>query len=410
MKFEVYGNADNMEALMAPAAEFWKTLRTNPAYEGVLGWMDCNEATEGYLQAVLDKAAQWRKMADTLIVVGVGGSNQAARGVIDALGAKDIQVVWAGNTLSAWELSKTLQALEGHSVVMHVIAKNFETLEPGSHYRMLRKWMEARYTPEEMAERVVLTGTEGSRLHEIAKEHGHLFLPFPKPVGGRYTAFTVVGLLPIATAGLDVRAYLQGGLDAQKDVETLADNAAFRYAAWRNVQLQKGFDVEMLVSFEPRFERLGRWWRQLCGESEGKDGKGIYPACGIYSEDLHSMGQYVQDGKRFVMETLISVEDDGANLPVVEDKAFRDGFDYLDGMDFSQINKAAETATVQAHVEGGVPVCRFTVDRCDEYAFGQLYYTMMAAIAVSGQLLGVNPFDQEGVEAYKRSMFAILGK
>lgn len=169
MKFEVYGNADNMEALMAPAAEFWKTLRTNPAYEGVLGWMDCNEATEGYLQAVLDKAAQWRKMADTLIVVGVGGSNQAARGVIDALGAKDIQVVWAGNTLSAWELSKTLQALEGHSVVMHVIAKNFETLEPGSHYRMLRKWMEARYTPEEMAERVVLTGTEGSRLHEIAK-------------------------------------------------------------------------------------------------------------------------------------------------------------------------------------------------------------------------------------------------
>lgn len=410
MKTECYGHAGKTEELLAKAPALWQGMAGIPAYQGSLGWVDCNEATEGNLQAVLDKAAQWRAMADTLVVVGVGGSNQAARGVIDAIGPKGMRVIWAGNTLSAYELRRVLDSLEGHSVVMHVIAKNFETLEPGSHYRVLRHWMEQRYSAEEMADRVVLTGTVGSRLHEIAREHGHLFLPFPVPVGGRYTAFTVVGLLPIAAAGLDVKAYLQGGLDAQKEINEQADNAAFRYAAWRNAQLERGFDVEMLVSFEPRFERLGRWWRQLCGESEGKDGKGIYPCCGIYSEDLHSMGQYVQDGKRFVAETMISVEDDGAELPVPEDRACRDGFDYLDGMDFTQINRAAETATIRAHSEGGVPVFRFTVDRCDEYSYGRLYYTMMAAIAVSGQMLGVNPFDQEGVEAYKRSMFAILGK
>ncbi|MDO4483089.1 MAG: glucose-6-phosphate isomerase [Clostridia bacterium] len=410
MQFEHFGPVDGMQALMAPAAECWRSLSDNPQYQDVLGWLDCRKATEGYVQAVLDKAAQWRAMADTLVVVGVGGSNQAARGVIDALGSRGMNIVWAGNTLSAYELNKTLKALEGHSVVMHVIAKNFETLEPGSHYRVLRHWMEQRYTKEEMADRVVLTGTEGSRLHEMAIERGHLFLPFPKPVGGRYTAFTVVGLLPIAAAGLDVGAYLQGGLDAQKEINSSPDNAAFRYAAWRNAQLQRGFDVEMLVSFEPRFERLGRWWRQLFGESEGKDGKGIYPACAIYSEDLHSIGQYVQAGKRFLAETFLSVKDDGADVPVPEDKESRDGFDYLDGSDFTFINKAAEAATLQAHEAGGVPCARFSVDRCDEYAFGQLYYTFMAACAVSGQLLGVNPFDQEGVEAYKRSMFAILGK
>ena len=408
MNLRFHGPEADTAALAARCRELWQTLPAR--YEGVLGWMDCMDATEGCLDAVKAKAKEWQAIADTLVVVGVGGSNQAARGVIDALGGDGLRIVWAGNTLSAWEVERILRELEGHSVVMHVIAKNFETLEPGSHYRVLRHWMEQRYDAQEMARRVVLTGTEGSRLHEMAVERGHLFLPFPKPIGGRYTAFTAVGLLPIAAAGLDVDAYLQGGVDMQRAVETADDNPAFRYAAWRNVFHPHGFDVEMLVSFEPRFERLARWWRQLFGESEGKDGKGIFPAYSMYSEDLHSIGQYVQGGPRCMLETFLSVEDDGGHAPVPTDRESRDGFDYLEGRDFTFINRAAEEATLQAHSEGGVPCSVFTVDRVDEYAFGQLYYAFMAACAVSGGLLGVNPFDQEGVEAYKRSMFAILGK
>ena len=408
MKLSFYGPSVEWNTLAGRCRELWRTLPER--YEGVLGWLDCMEATEGYVQAVKEKAAEWRSFADTLVVVGVGGSNQAARGVIDALGGDGLEIVWAGNTLSAWELSRTLEKLEGKSVVMHVIAKNFETLEPGSHYRVIRNWMEKRYDEKEMARRVVLTGTEGSRLHEMAVERGHLFLPFPKPIGGRYTAFTVVGLLPIAAAGLDIDAYLRGGLDMQQLVNESDDNPAFRYAAWRNLLYPQGFDTEMLVSFEPRFERLARWWRQLFGESEGKDGKGIFPAYSMYSEDLHSIGQYVQGGPRRLLETFVAVEDDGGCVPVPADRESRDGFDYLEGRDFTFINSAAEAATLQAHGEGGVPCAVFTVDRVDEYAFGQLYYAFMAACAVSGGLLGVNPFDQEGVEAYKRSMFAILGK
>ena len=411
MKTEFYGNA-GWEALLPRCKEIWdKELVARPAcYADSLGWLDCDEAAEGCVDELKRIAARWREIADTVVVVGVGGSNQAARGVIDALGSRGMDVVWAGNTLSAWEVERTLKRLEGRSVCLHVIAKNFETLEPGSHYRVLRKWMERRWNAREMAERVVLTGTAGSRLHEIAREKGHAFLPFPKPVGGRFTAFTGVGLLPIAAAGLDVDAYLQGGREAQRAVEESADNASFCYAAWRNAGLAGGFDTEMLVSFEPRFERLARWWRQLMGESEGKDGKGIFPAYSMYSEDLHSIGQYVQAGPRRLAETFVSVREDGGCVPVPADEACRDGFDYLNGRDFTFVNRAAEGATLAAHTEGGVPCARFTVDRVDERAFGQLYYMFMAACAVSGRLLGVNPFDQDGVEAYKRSMFKALGK
>ena len=411
MELKFYGPQADAQPLLFQCREKWRELRERPArYRESLGWLDCDEAAQGYVQAVQAQAQAWRGMADTLVVVGVGGSNQAARGVIDALGSRGLDVLWAGNTLSAYEVERTLERLEGRSVVMHVIAKNFETLEPGSHYRVLRGWMERRYSARDMAQRVVLTGTQGSRLEEMARERGHLFLPFPKPIGGRYSAFTVVGLLPIAAAGLDIRAYLAGGRDLQTRVNEEADNPAFRYAAWRNALAPLGFDTEMLVSFEPRFERLARWWRQLFGESEGKDGKGIFPAYAMYSEDLHSIGQYVQAGPRRLLETFVSAREDGDRAPVPDDPASRDGFDYLAGRDFTFLNRAAQTATLKAHARGGVPCAQFLVDRVDEFAFGQLYYVFMAACAVSGRLLGVNPFDQEGVEAYKRSMFAILGK
>jgi len=408
MRFDFFGPAGEVESLLSQARTLFQSLRQEKAYGDVLGWLDCDEAAAGCLPQVMEIGARWRSQADTLVVVGVGGSNQAARGVISALGTGGMRVIWAGNTLSAWEMRQILSQLEGRSVVMHVIAKNFATLEPGIHYRMIRQWMEHHYAPDDLAWRVVLTGTEGSRLQEMAHERNHVFLPFPGPVGGRFTAFTVVGLLPLAVAGLDVQAYLQGGREASEMVQTQMDHGAFRYAAWRNSLRRQGYGVEQLVSFEPRLERVGRWWRQLFGESEGKEGKGLYPAFATYSEDLHSIGQFVQEGTPFLMETFLQVAADDTGVMVPGDPAARDGFDHLTGMDFSRINRAAETGTLEAHGAGGVPCGRFTLERLCEHDLGELYYTMMAACAASARLLGVNPFNQEGVEAYKRRMNELL--
>ncbi len=375
-----------------------------------LGWLDCAEATASSLPLIMEKAREIRERADTFVVVGVGGSNQAARAVINALQAREIQFVWLGNTLSASQIRKELEKLEKRSVYIQVIAKNFETLEPGSHYRLLRSWMKERYSPEEFSRRFVLTGTTGTRMHEIAQEHGHLFLPFPIRIGGRYSAFTPVALLPIAVAGLNVHDYLQGGIDIQTAMQSSAYEDVYRFAAWRNNCLVQGFDIEILCAFEPQLERFGRWWRQLFGESEGKDGKGIFPASVICSEDLHSMGQYMQEGPRRMMETFLRVEKPQASVTIPEDRVFRDGFDYLEGMDFSQINAVAEQATLEAHMSSGAPCSVLSFEGINERAFGQLFYFFMAACALSGKLLGVNPFDQNGVEAYKQVMFQKLGR
>ena len=301
--------------------------------------------------------------------------------------------------------------MEGKSVYIDVIAKNFETLEPGSHFRILRQWMGERYTREEMAGRIILTGTAGSRLNEIAEENGYLFLPFPEAVGGRYSAFTPVALFPLLVSGLDVDAYLRGAQNAITLCrERTEESPSVRYAAARSLLYKKGYDIEMLVSFEPQFYYFAKWWWQLFGESEGKDKKGIYPAMAIYSEDLHSIGQYVQDGRRNLIETFLSAEDPKASVVILPDPEFGDRFDYLDNMDFDMINKIAENATMEAHEEGGVPCIRMKIKEISEEAFGGLFYTFMMACACSGILSEVNPFDQEGVEAYKRSMFQALGK
>lgn len=377
----------------------------------VLGWR-APETSVVQLELIRQKAEEVRQDADVFVIVGVGGSNQAARAMIEALPQPNgPKIIYLGNTLSPHYIRQMLERLEGKSVYINVIAKNFETLEPGSHFRILRQWMRTRYDEKEMAKRIVLTGTLGSRLEEIAKEHGYLFLQFPVPVGGRFSAFTPVCLFPIAVAGLDTEAYLAGMERARKDCSIPGeDNPAIAYAAMRNLLYEKGFDIEMLVSFEPQYAYLTRWWVQLFGESEGKEKKGIFPAASIYSEDLHSIGQYMQEGRRSLIETFISVKNPGASVVVETDDSFGDRFDYLNGLDFAQINKAAEQATWEAHVEGGLPCIRFEVEEICEETFGELFYYFMMACGVSGMLLGVNPFDQEGVEAYKKSMFAALGK
>lgn len=407
---ESYLDAKELKEARTRAAAICRALYEKEDKDKVLGWRT-EEASVMQLEEIRAKAEEIRREADVFVIVGVGGSNQAARAVIEALPRmKGPEIVYLGNTLSPYTIRRTLEGMEGKSVYIDVIAKNFETLEPGSHFRILRQWMGSRYGREEMARRIIVTGTKGSRLEEIAKENGYLFLQFPVPVGGRYSAFTPVGLLPIAAAGLDVEEYLAGMATAQKDCRENEDNLAVRYGAVRQLLYRRGYDIEMMVSFEPRYGFFAKWWVQLFGESEGKEKRGIFPTASIYSEDLHSIGQYMQDGRRNLIETFVSVKDPGASVVVEACPEYKDGFDYLDGMDFAEINRAAEKATWEAHASGGVPCIRFEVDRVSERSFGELYYYFMAACAVSGELMGVNPFDQEGVEEYKRSMFAALGK
>lgn len=393
------------------AAEICRELLEKEDTQKVLGWRDFTESAV-QLETMREKAQEIRKDADVFVVVGVGGSNQSARAVLEALTDREgPEIVYLGNSLSPHYISRMLQKMEGKSVYIDVIAKNFETLEPGSHFRILRQWMRQRYSKEEMAKRVVLTGTLGSRLHEIAKENGYLFLQFPVPVGGRYSAFTPVGIFPLMVAGLDVDAYLKGAKRAMDLCrENPEESPAVLYGAARSLLYKKGFDIEMLVSFEPQFYYFSRWWWQLFGESEGKGKEGIYPSMAIYSEDLHSIGQYVQDGRRNLIETFLSVKNPKAEVKILPDPEFGDRFDYLDNMDFDTINKAAEAATIGAHSEGGVPCFRFRMEEISEETFGELYYTFMMACACSGILTGLNPFDQEGVEEYKRSMFRTLGR
>ncbi len=410
-KAEPFVEKEELAARRAQVGELCRKLYEAEDRDQVLGWRTAARSVM-QLDEIRAKAEEIRRDADVFVIVGVGGSNQAARAVIEAIPERrGPEIVYLGNTLSPHYISRTLAGMEGKSVYIDVIAKNFETLEPGSHFRILRQWMAKRYPQEEMAKRIVVTGTVGSRLEEIAKENGYLFLQFPVPVGGRYSAFTPVALLPIAAAGLDVDAYLAGMAHAQEDCAAHPqENPAVAYAAVRNLLYGKGYDIEMLASFEPRYAYLEKWWVQLFGESEGKEKKGIFPACAIYSEDLHAMGQYMQDGRRNLLETFVSVKDVGASAVIEACPEYGDRFDYLDGLDFDRLNRASEAATWEAHAAGGVPCIRLEVERISERTFGELFYYFMVSCAVSGQLMGVNPFDQEGVEEYKRSMFAALGK
>lgn len=384
-------------------------LADGDSFRPYRGWVD-PDAAAGPLAALKDKAAEIRETADCFVLVGVGGSNQAARAVIRAMPVAGApQVLYAGNTLSPDYLARLLARLDGRKVYVNVIAKNFATLEPGAHYRVLRRHLAGTCGGRELAERFILTGTPGEALERIARDNGNLFLPFPSEVGGRFSAMTPVGLFPMAAAGQDIDALLAGARDMAAQLTGDGDMAA-RYAALRWLLFKKEFPVEMLASFEPRLADFGGWWLQLFGESEGKDGTGILPVRASYTEDLHAIGQFMQHGSRCLMETFLSVKDPGASLGILPDADCDDGFAYLDGKDFADINRAAEQGTALAHDAGGVPCMRFTMDRIDAYHFGQLFQFFMIACTVSARLLGVHPFDQDGVEEYKNRMFAALGR
>ena len=380
-------------------------------YEDNLGWLNVDEwAGEKWITYYQDLAADVRKNADVFVVIGIGGSNQAARAVVDAIGETGpVAIKWAGNSISADSIRNILQELKGKSVYINLIAKNFETLEPGIGFRALRSFMKKEYGAE-YAKRVICTGTAGSHLEKLCKVNGFHFLPFPLNIGGRFTALSPVGLFPMAVAGLNIGAIAAGAKCMRQKLleESASESMALKYAVIRNLLYRKGFGMEMLSYFEPRYFRFAKWWMQLFGESEGKDNKGLYPLFGNFSEDLHSIGQFLQDGSNIIFETFLDIQNTGASY-ILHNDHVDDLFDYLDGKDFDEINRAAFEATITAHSKK-FPCVKLKVPAVDEETFGQLFYFFEFVCYLSAKILGVNPFDQPGVEAYKEHMFQALGK
>ncbi len=346
-----------------------------------------------------------RKNADVLVVIGVGGSNRAARAVYDCSGSKSkVQIEWAGLNYSASEMNALLERLSGKSVYINVIAKNFKTLEPGLWFRVLRNWLREEYG-DEYSGRIICTGTPGSDLERLADDNGYYFLEFPTDVCGRYSSLTEVSLFPLAVAGFNIRKIINGAEAMHTALQKTDDNPALKLASARNYLYQQGYRLEMLSFFEPSLERFSKWWTQLFAESEGKDGKGLYPVVGSFTEDLHSIGQYIQQGEPILFETFLNVlnpEDRSIELTDIPD-----GFEYLDGKSLNDVNNAAFKATLETHSKR-FPCFEIDVVSLDEYTFGELFYFFEFTCYLSAKISGVNPFDQPGVEGYKEKTIASL--
>jgi glucose-6-phosphate isomerase len=378
-----------------------------------LGWFNVTEnAAEAVTETIYALAGRIQREADVFILAGVGGSNRAAQSVIEALGRsrhKKTRILYAGDTLSARAMQDMLDSLQGENVYVNVIAKNFATLEPGIAFRLLRSWMDKEYGKNYVSH-FVLTGSRGEgQLFETAKNYGFDFLEFPAAVGGRFSAFTAVGLLPMAVMGVDIRRFIAGAAAGEKRLK--ADplgGAAARYAAIRYLLRRKGFVAENFAFFEPRLEKLGRWWLQLHGETEGKNGQAVLPFLTSYSEDLHAIGQYIQEGGRFLFETFLDFYYKTELMIPCSD--FDDGFFYLDGKYGDCLNPAVSAATAKAHYEDGIPVLRFSSERIDEETLGEFMYLQMLSSYFSAAFLGVEPFNQDGVERYKRNLQIELRK
>ena len=412
---------EDLKAIAPEVENASKVLRNGTgAGNDYLGWRDLpvNYDKEEYAR-IKETAKRIRENSDIFIVIGIGGSYLGARAVLEVLQGESHnelckpRVYFAGNSISSADLADLLELCETGEVSLNVISKSGTTTEPAVAFRMLRDYMIRRYGAEEASKRIVAT-TDRSRgtLKKLADEQGYETFVVPDDVGGRYSVLTAVGLLPLAVAGVDTDALLRGAADFREkiDLDDSLENPSNLYAAVRNLLYRSGKNVEVLTCFEPRFRMMGEWYKQLFGESEGKDQKGIYPSSCMFTTDLHSMGQYVQDGSRFLFETMVSFLDTGSKLSVKGEDVDFDGLNYLTGKTMEQINQVASDATLRAHVEGGVPCSIIEVGRTDAYHLGELIYFFERACGVSGYLLGVNPFNQPGVETYKRNMFALLDK
>ena len=360
-------------------------------------------------------AQRIRQQSDILVVIGIGGSYLGARAVIDLLGAAPDapEICFAGNGLSTDAMTALIAKLEGKDFSVNVISKSGTTTEPAVAFRIFKKLLEDKYGKEGARERIYAT-TDKARgaLKPMADREGYETFVVPDEIGGRYSVLTAVGLLPIAAAGIDIVA-LMGGAQAEMDAllnHPGADNAAWQYAAARNALYESGKKIELLACYEPSFRFFAEWWKQLYGESEGKESKGIFPASVEFTADLHSMGQYIQEGERHLMETVVRFTHSLGELTIPEDPDDLDGLNFLAGKPLSFVNEQAMAGTRLAHVDGGVPNLLLTLPKRDADSVGRMIYFFEFACGLSGYLLGVNPFDQPGVEAYKKNMFALLGK
>jgi glucose-6-phosphate isomerase len=387
-----------------------------------LGWLTLPDEISTQLDKIEKKAEQLRSLSDTTVVIGIGGSYLGAKAVIEGLShsftpllkKKHHEIIFAGQNICEDYMSDLLEILEDRNYSIIVISKSGTTTEPAIAFRILKDHLEKKTGKIKAAERIVAI-TDGKRgaLRSLAETNGYDTFVIPDNIGGRYSVLTPVGLLPIAVSGIDIRALVKGAqamAEASVNNKNGAANPVLIYAAARNLALSTGRPIEILVGFTPKLHYFSEWWKQLFGESEGKDGKGIFPASVDFTSDLHSMGQYIQDGQRILFETIISVKEPGKKLTIPLEKDDSDQLNYLAGRRLSEVNHNAETGTILAHNDGNVPVIKIEIPMLDEYYTGQLIYFFELACAVSGYILDVNPFDQPGVEAYKKNMFALLNK
>ena len=389
-----------------------------------LGWLHLpSSITEEHLNDILATAQVMRENCDTIVVAGIGGSYLGARAVIEALGnsfewlandGKNPVILFAGNNIGEDYLYELCEYLKGRRFGVINISKSGTTTETALAFRLLKKQCEEQRGLD-VARKVIVAVTDAKKgaARVTADKEGYKSFIIPDNVGGRFSVLTPVGLLPIACAGFDIKAMIQGAVDMEKATNTdvpVAENLAATYAAARNALYTAGKKIEILANFQPKLHSMNEWWKQLYGESEGKNGKGIFPAAVDLTTDLHSMGQWIQDGERTIFETVISVESPRHTVLFPHDEENLDGLNFLEGRRVDEVNRMAELGTQLAHVDGGVPCMRIVMPELNEYYLGQLIYFFERGCGISGLVLGVNPFDQPGVEAYKKNMFALLGK
>lgn len=384
-----------------------------------LGWVTLPVDYDKTEFAEIKKAAEKiQKDSEVLVVIGIGGSYLGARAAIEFIKSQNYnllkkgvpEIYFAGNTISSDSLNELVEIIGDRDFSVNIISKSGTTTEPAVAFRILREKLEEKYGKSGAAERIYATTDKAKgTLKSLSDKEGYKTFVVPDNVGGRYSVLTAVGLLPIAVAGIDIDTIMQGAADAMKDCQN-SDCDSNRYAAYRNLLYRNGKKVEMMVSYEPAYTMMNEWFKQLFGESEGKDGKGIFPASAIFSTDLHSMGQYIQQGERHLFETVVLFNKPKTEVEIREEAANFDGLNFLAGKPISFVNRKAFEGTVLAHSDGQVPNIVLEAEKMDEYNLGYLIYFLENACAVSGYVLGVNPFDQPGVESYKKNMFALLGK
>lgn len=400
-------------------------LNGNGAGNDYLGWVNLPENYDKEeFKRIISAAEKIKNDSEVLIVIGIGGSYLGARAAIDFLRhsfynnlpqetRKTPEIYFAGNNISGKYLSELIQLVENRSFSINVISKSGTTTEPAIAFRVFKAILEKKYGKENAAKRIyATTDKQRGALKTLSDNEGYETFVVPDDVGGRYSVLTAVGLLPIAVSGANIEALMSGANDMRKLLceSTFDTNPALKYAALRNILYRKGKTIEILANYEPSLHYFNEWWKQLYGESEGKDQKGIFPAAVDFSTDLHSMGQFIQDGNRNLFETVINISAPELDIEIELEENDLDGLNYLAGKTVNYVNNSAMLAVSMAHVDGGVPNMRVSVPNFDEYSLGQLFYFFEFACGVSGYLNGINPFNQEGVESYKKNMFGLLNK